>query len=51
MGHKVSAVDGGNMGGYQGIRMAPAPKEPKSNVSGAYRAGTDHRKDGIAIGW
>ena len=37
----------------------PIPKEPKPDgsknsqqpVNGTYRAGTDHRKDGIAAGW
>jgi gamma-glutamyltranspeptidase/glutathione hydrolase len=59
MGHKVTAADGGGMGGYQAILMTPDPKEPKPSpaknstqpVNGTYRAGTDHRKDGISIGW
>ena len=59
MGHKVSQADGANMGGYQAILMTPDPKEPKSDgaknsqmpLNGTYRAGTDHRKDGIAAGW
>jgi len=59
MGHKVRPTDGGNMGGYQAILMTPDPKEPKPSgaksstqpINGTYRAGTDHRKDGIAVGW
>ena len=59
MGHKVSQADGGAMGGYQAILMTPDQKEPKPDgnkasqqpVNGTYRAGTDHRKDGIAVGW
>ena len=59
MGHKVTAADGGGMGGYQAILMTPDPKEPKPSpaktstqpVNGTYRAGTDHRKDGISVGW
>ncbi len=59
MGHRVSSVDGGNMGGFQAILMTPDPKEPKPDgkkdtqmpINGTYRAGTDHRKDGISVGW
>lgn len=59
MGHKVRSVDGGEMGGYQAILMTPDPKEPAPSqgktstqpVNGTYRAGTDHRKDGISVGW
>jgi gamma-glutamyltranspeptidase / glutathione hydrolase len=59
MGHKVSAVNGGGMGGYQALLFTPDPKEPKPDgnmnsqapINGYYRAGTDHRKDGISAGW
>jgi gamma-glutamyltranspeptidase/glutathione hydrolase len=59
MGHKVVSADGGDMGGYEAILMTPDPKEPKPTgdkasqqpINGTYRAGTDHRKDGIAVGW
>ena len=55
MGHKVSSADGGGMGGYQALLFTPDPKQPKPDgknpVNGTYRAGTDHRKDGIAVGW
>jgi gamma-glutamyltranspeptidase/glutathione hydrolase len=53
MGHKVSAVDGGAVGGFQSILVMP----PTPTASGAmpahgiYRAGSDHRKDGQAVGW
>jgi gamma-glutamyltranspeptidase/glutathione hydrolase len=42
-GHKVLRTDGSEMGGYQGIM-----KDPQT---GAYRAGSDHRKDGMAVGY
>jgi gamma-glutamyltranspeptidase/glutathione hydrolase len=59
MGHKITPSDGDSMGGYQAILMTPDPKEPVPSqtknstqpVNGAYRAGTDHRKDGISVGW
>jgi gamma-glutamyltranspeptidase / glutathione hydrolase len=42
-GHKVLRTDGSEMGGYQGIQIDPR--------TGAYRAGSDHRKDGMAVGY
>jgi len=59
MGHDVMAVDGSGMGGFQAILFTPDPKEPAPNrartsqqpVNGTYRAGTDHRKDGLAAAW
>ena len=42
-GHKVEETDGSEMGGYQGILIDPR--------TGAYRGGSDHRKDGMAVGY
>jgi gamma-glutamyltranspeptidase / glutathione hydrolase len=43
MGHNVKSIDGTPMGGFQAIMVAPD--------SGVYRAGSDHRKDGQAVGY
>jgi gamma-glutamyltranspeptidase/glutathione hydrolase len=66
-GHRVQSVDGEAVGGYQGILFTrdaslpePAFVRPPSlrrsaaddaPVNGVYRAGSDHRKDGQAVGW
>jgi len=44
-GHKVVKGNGDDMGGYQAILYTPTPP------GGYYRAGSDHRKDGAAVGW
>ncbi len=41
MGHSVKSINGANMGGVQVIL----------SVDGTYRAGSDLRKDGQAVGW
>jgi gamma-glutamyltranspeptidase/glutathione hydrolase len=59
MGHHVVPVNGSVVGGYQAILFTPDPKEAAPDpaktsqrpMNGTYRAGTDHRKDGLAAGW
>jgi len=51
MGHKVTSVGGGGMGGFQAILVTPGPDASKPSVGRYYRAGSDHRKDGQAVGW
>ncbi|MGB5579298.1 MAG: gamma-glutamyltransferase, partial [Woeseia sp.] len=61
-GHEVYSVNGGPVGGYQGILFTRDPSLPEPEftrksitedhpVNGVYRAGSDHRKDGQAAGW
>jgi gamma-glutamyltranspeptidase/glutathione hydrolase len=54
MGHNVSSSDGAPVGGFQSILVAPTVPDPGTTVRAAhgfYRAGSDHRKDGQAVGW
>ena len=55
MGHSLRRGDGSLMGGYQAIHFTPDPTAQVSGddpaVAGVFRAGTDFRKDGAAIGW
>jgi gamma-glutamyltranspeptidase/glutathione hydrolase len=58
MGHSVKSVSGGEMGGVQVIMFVAGMDdthldEPDSGkrVAGYYRAGSDFRKDGAAVGW
>ena len=61
-GHEVRPVTGGSVGGYQGILFTRDARLPEPvfdaravrddlPVNGVYRAGSDHRKDGQAVGW
>jgi gamma-glutamyltranspeptidase/glutathione hydrolase len=43
MGHDARSVGGAPMGGFQAIMVTPE--------TGTYRAGSDHRKDGQAVGY
>jgi gamma-glutamyltranspeptidase / glutathione hydrolase len=47
MGHNVQSVDGAVVGGFQAIMRVPGD----GTRGGYYRAGSDHRKDGQAVGW
>jgi gamma-glutamyltranspeptidase/glutathione hydrolase len=54
MGHTVKPINGADVGGFQSILFTPAPDAAKSGqnaVNGYYRAGSDFRKDGQAVGW
>jgi len=59
MGHQVKSANGEDMGGYQAIWYTPyaqyqtAPGSDSANqpLPGVYRAASDHRKDGEAVGW
>ncbi len=61
-GHEVRPANGGRVGGYQGILFTKDPGLPEPvfgpesiaedrPVNGVYRGGSDHRKDGAAVGW
>jgi gamma-glutamyltranspeptidase/glutathione hydrolase len=56
MGHSVKSIDGGSVGGAQIIMVVPGQKDLEGgnasrSGSGYYRAGSDFRKDGQAVGW
>ncbi len=66
LGHTVKSTNGEDMGGFQAIWFIPAPPVPSSAhaandmplqppppqpIAGVYRAASDHRKDGEAVGW
>ena len=61
MGHNVQSGNGGPMGGYQAIMYtadptgaqgcSPTDRSCTEPINGFYRAGSDLRKDGEAVGW
>ena len=53
MGRRVIPIDGGSVGGFQSLLQMPAASVGPNAQSrhGIYRAGSDHRKDGQAVGW
>jgi gamma-glutamyltranspeptidase/glutathione hydrolase len=50
MGHTVKSVSGEDVGGVQSIMFVAEPGSA-TPVAGYYRAGSDFRKDGEAVGW
>ena len=48
MGHNVASINGGGVGGYQAISVSGTPDDLSTFF---YRVGSDHRKDGQAVGW
>jgi gamma-glutamyltranspeptidase/glutathione hydrolase len=57
MGHTVKSINGEDVGGVQSIMFVAAPPaapdqaSAKRRLDGYYRAGSDFRKDGAAVGW
>lgn len=60
MGHRVLSANGEDMGGFQSVMFVPYDDAPPVGLSasntpgprrGVYRAASDHRKDGQAVGW
>jgi gamma-glutamyltranspeptidase/glutathione hydrolase len=51
MGHKLAAPDSAAMGGYQAILVETPPPIQGRASRPVFRAGSDHRKDGAAVGW
>jgi gamma-glutamyltranspeptidase/glutathione hydrolase len=61
LGHKVESANGEDMGGFQAIwylpphdGASPASTQARGSdqpIPGVYRAASDHRKDGQAVGW
>jgi gamma-glutamyltranspeptidase/glutathione hydrolase len=58
MGHTVNSINGADVGGVQSLMFVPAPDPDQpaigaatEAIKGYYRAGSDFRKDGQAVGW
>ena len=57
MGHRVQSINGDVVGGYQAIMFTTDSDAPTAAggglqpIKGFYRAGSDHRKDGQAVGY
>jgi gamma-glutamyltranspeptidase/glutathione hydrolase len=51
LGHEVVSADGQDMGGYQAISQLPRGVSDATTLPRVYRAASDHRKDGAAVGW
>jgi gamma-glutamyltranspeptidase/glutathione hydrolase len=54
MGHTVRSVNGSTVGGYQAVMFTPDGSSTATGpgvLRGFYRAGSDHRKDGGAVGF
>ena len=54
-GHTVKSINGSSVGGCQAIMFTPddesATADPNGPIRGFYRAGSDFRKDGQAVGF
>jgi gamma-glutamyltranspeptidase len=51
MGHEVRSVDGADMGGFQAIMCNRKRWVGQAVKARVYRGGSDHHKDGAAVGW
>ncbi len=60
LGHKVVSANGEDMGGFQAVSLVPILPDATptrtgdsrgAKLVGVYRAASDHRKDGEAVGW
>jgi len=56
MGHQAVSSNGSPVGGFEGIMFVPNPDSGSRNsggteINGFYRAGSNFREDGQAVGW